>query len=275
MTSYEQYRFGYQGQFAEKDEETGNHFELREYDPVIGRWLVPDPAKQYPSPYIAYGNDPINKVDPDGGCDTGDCPDNDGWGPSPESLKFQIYLAHLRAQATPEPNGAWQATKDFAGDVANNVVGLFTGETYSKIRDAVSFEFNYPGVNQVSDIAYNRDLLAGNIPVNQLAYDFTYNALSYGSAIVASEIGVGAFGYARTSFGPLKQWIRIGPSYSHYLGQSTRLSIRWGASPVQNWKFVKQIGDPSLRKFNQGIRNMKVPINNWRFKDAGHIHLKK
>jgi RHS repeat-associated protein len=67
------YRFGYQGQFAEKDDETGwNHFELREYDAIIGRWLIPDPYRQYWSPYLAMGNNPINRVDPDGGCD--ECP---------------------------------------------------------------------------------------------------------------------------------------------------------------------------------------------------------
>jgi RHS repeat-associated protein len=39
--SSEKYRFGYQGQFAEMDEETGwNAFELRMYEPVIGRWMV-------------------------------------------------------------------------------------------------------------------------------------------------------------------------------------------------------------------------------------------
>ena len=49
----EKYRYGYQGQFAERDEETGwNHFELREYDPVIGRWLSIDPARQYILSYI-------------------------------------------------------------------------------------------------------------------------------------------------------------------------------------------------------------------------------
>jgi RHS repeat-associated protein len=62
------YRFGYQGQFAEKDEETGwNHFELREYDAVIGRWMVPDPFGQYWSPYVSMGNNPVNLVDPKGG----------------------------------------------------------------------------------------------------------------------------------------------------------------------------------------------------------------
>jgi RHS repeat-associated protein len=64
------YRYGYQGKYAEKDEETGwNHFELREYDPVIGRWLVKDPAGQYYSPYVAMGNNPVSNMDPDGGMD--------------------------------------------------------------------------------------------------------------------------------------------------------------------------------------------------------------
>jgi RHS repeat-associated protein len=62
------YRFGYQGQFSERDLETGwNHFELREYDPIIGRWLIPDSERQYWSPYLNVNNDPINNVDPDGG----------------------------------------------------------------------------------------------------------------------------------------------------------------------------------------------------------------
>jgi RHS repeat-associated protein len=66
------YRFGYQGQFAEKDEETGwNHFELREYDEIIGRFLICDPKKVGWSPYLGLGNNPINNADVDGGA-----PDN-------------------------------------------------------------------------------------------------------------------------------------------------------------------------------------------------------
>lgn len=62
------YRFAYQGQFSERDLETGwNHFELREYDPLIGRWTAIDPRKQYWSPYIGVGNNPVNNVDPTGG----------------------------------------------------------------------------------------------------------------------------------------------------------------------------------------------------------------
>jgi RHS repeat-associated protein len=64
-----QSRFGYQGQFAERDETGLNNFELRMFDTKIGRWISPDPYAQYHSPYMAMGNNPISFVDPDGGDD--------------------------------------------------------------------------------------------------------------------------------------------------------------------------------------------------------------
>lgn len=70
QTQQEKYRHGYQGQYAEADSTTGwNAFELRMYDPLIGRWLQVDPARQHASPYLSMGNDPVNKVDSDGGED--------------------------------------------------------------------------------------------------------------------------------------------------------------------------------------------------------------
>lgn len=70
----EPYRYGYQGQFSEKDLTTGmQEFELRMYDPRIGRWLTPDPYGQYPSPYLSMGNAPYIATDPTGGF-AGDCP---------------------------------------------------------------------------------------------------------------------------------------------------------------------------------------------------------
>ncbi|MEM9648655.1 MAG: RHS repeat-associated core domain-containing protein [Bacteroidota bacterium] len=75
------YRYAFQGQ--EKDPETGMEaFQLRLWDSRIGRWLTPDPYNQFHSPYLGMGNNPINGVDPDGGCFTTDkdgntipCPD--------------------------------------------------------------------------------------------------------------------------------------------------------------------------------------------------------
>jgi len=63
----ELYRYAFQGQ--EKDPETGKEaFQLRLWDSRIGRWLTTDPARQFHSPYLGMGNNPINGVDPDGGC---------------------------------------------------------------------------------------------------------------------------------------------------------------------------------------------------------------
>ena len=57
------YRYGYQGQFAEADAETGlNSFEKRMYAPELGRWLSIDPMRVGYSPYIGMGNDPISKM---------------------------------------------------------------------------------------------------------------------------------------------------------------------------------------------------------------------
>ncbi|MCL6294853.1 RHS repeat domain-containing protein [Jejuia spongiicola] len=60
------YRYKYQGQ--EKDPETGKEaFELRLWDSRIGRWLTTDPAGQFNSPYLGMGNNPVARIDPDGG----------------------------------------------------------------------------------------------------------------------------------------------------------------------------------------------------------------
>lgn len=63
------YRYAYQGQ--EKDDETGREaFELRLWDARIGRWLTVDPYRQFHSPYLGMGNNPISMIDPDGGWKT-------------------------------------------------------------------------------------------------------------------------------------------------------------------------------------------------------------
>ncbi len=63
----ERYRFGYQGEFAEQDDETGwNAFEARLYNPVIARWSAKDPYFQFNSGYVAMGNNPIIYQDSDG-----------------------------------------------------------------------------------------------------------------------------------------------------------------------------------------------------------------
>lgn len=63
-----QNKSGYQGDFSEEEEETGyNEFDLRMYDPQIGRWTAVDPFSEFESPYVGMANNPYNKVDPTGG----------------------------------------------------------------------------------------------------------------------------------------------------------------------------------------------------------------
>jgi len=61
-------KYNYQGDFSEEEENTGwDEFDLRMYDPQIGRWTGVDPEDQFASPYIGMGNDPVNTIDEDGG----------------------------------------------------------------------------------------------------------------------------------------------------------------------------------------------------------------
>ena len=63
-----QNNYQYQGSFSEMDADIGwNDFELRNYDPQIGRFVQQDPFGQFASGYLGMGNDPSNLVDPSGG----------------------------------------------------------------------------------------------------------------------------------------------------------------------------------------------------------------
>lgn len=62
------YRYTYQGQ--EYDASLSwNAFELRTYDGRLGRWANADPYRQHASPFVGMGNNPVSRIDPDGGAD--------------------------------------------------------------------------------------------------------------------------------------------------------------------------------------------------------------
>jgi len=133
------YRYGYQGDFSEKDKETGlNAFQLRMYDSRINRWTSPDPKSEFFSPYLAMGNNPVNIVDPDGGetCCKGSGTDKD---------PFQLSEVVITAKVSkPDSGGGWlsviQTGLDILGsteipiisqigDIASAGISLYEGDT--------------------------------------------------------------------------------------------------------------------------------------------------
>jgi RHS repeat-associated protein len=97
------YRYGYQGKYAEADKETGwNNFELRMYDSAIGRWLSVDPKNEFFSPYLAMGNNPVSTVDPDGGSTT-DPPEKEYYG---GTLREVVIRGEVKR--TPMERATWR-----------------------------------------------------------------------------------------------------------------------------------------------------------------------
>lgn len=66
----------------------------------------------------------------------------------------------------------------------------------------------------------------------------------------------------------IEPWARIENSYSK-TSQAKTYTIRWGS----NAHHAKKFSNPLARKLVQEIRNLRIPINNWRFRDADYIHL--
>lgn len=133
------YRYGYQGQFAEKDEETGwNHFELREYDAVVGRFLSVDPAGQFFSPYVGMGNNPVIATDPTGGISP--IYDNEGnfLGTDSEGFKGQVLIFDDPSKFVQgmDHNEALSIGTSF--DKAN-LSGLAQSRIFTHILDGISF----------------------------------------------------------------------------------------------------------------------------------------
>ncbi|MCX2679367.1 hypothetical protein OOZ15_05375 [Galbibacter sp. EGI 63066] len=92
-------KFKYQGQELTKSLGYEMYeFELRHYDPATGRFVAIDPYKQFRSPYIAMGNNPVVAFDPDGGkCFDANgnevvCPDDEMYDDYRDSDKNHITL---------------------------------------------------------------------------------------------------------------------------------------------------------------------------------------
>jgi RHS repeat-associated protein len=126
------YRFAYQGK--EHDDELKSNansydFGARIYDPRVGRWLSRDPlADQFPSesPYEAMGNDPVNRVDPDGR-EVSTVVQRDG-------DQIEIYVSTQYDRRTKSANGQDNYRYKFVPKGVDNETRQLTGNWYKYVE---------------------------------------------------------------------------------------------------------------------------------------------
>lgn len=135
--------FGYQGDFAENDKETSlDEFDLRHFDPQIGRWTTTDPYEQFVSPYTGMGNDPINNIDPTG-----------GW--TGESWLNDFTLKHF----VPAVVGSVVGVLTTKGDFGDKAKGAAWGFAIGMAASYVATEVNWKGVaGWIGDFFENKTL---------------------------------------------------------------------------------------------------------------------
>ena len=199
---YKKYRYGYQGEFAEYDEETEfNHFQLRDYDPVIGRTMVVDPYRQFASPYMWVGNNPVSHVDPTGGkCDG--CPDTPEFADARASNINYSYTKSLgafqmlagvevsagmsRERAAGFRLGIYQGQSAFVNNSLTRSFGVFTAHlitgsggwaaygksfAFNMVKNNGDWQKSIEGIDAAG-------LVFGKIPGSDIASDFVRNGFN-------------------------------------------------------------------------------------------------
>jgi RHS repeat-associated protein len=170
------YPYGYQGDFAEEDDETGfNHFEARAYDPVIGRWMNVDPAGQFWSPYVGMGNAPTIGVDPDGR-DCPKCPNGKGY----DDYRNSTLYYDWSKQVSGDGAFLWHPSATISAGLpessararrAGHLLGIYQGQAdfVRGSAELAAYTFGEVG-NLVTYAGYGTSLIPGAQPIAGLLY---------------------------------------------------------------------------------------------------------
>ncbi|EFK56015.1 RHS repeat-associated core domain-containing protein [Sphingobacterium spiritivorum] len=207
-------RYGYQGQYAEKDGETGwNNFELRNYDAAIGRWLTVDPYGQYYSPYVGMGNNPVSGVDPNGGW-------NDGgglWGwlkgvfSSKEDVAARIVLEEAVVTRVVKAKPTYETFGVRVDHIQQPTLSATKPDPYRTSYSHRQMMYNYS--QMLANTNYN-DL---SNPTTSLAIG--QNIANFGVVEIATIKVIGRVGSLYNAFG--KEGANIGTKLEYVFGKAT------------------------------------------------------
>ena len=180
------------------DDDLGwNDFELRSYDPQIGRFLQNDPYDQFASGYVGMGNDPVNSIDEDGGLSSSLIDVASKVSEGIDNVKTLGEVIFRSSKAVKKAATVWSVTKSFFGGVASALtetakglvsivtdpIGTLTGlahavtnpiETWNGIKEAANETWNVIKSGDPDKIAG----LAGNLVGNLIGGGVTGKALS-------------------------------------------------------------------------------------------------
>ena len=238
----------------------------RFYSSTSGRFFSPDPVlgnlrqPQSWNRYVYVTNNPMARIDPSG-----------------MSMECISTPGGETCSVTPDFSDdflAWMEERWDAGAAeTENLRYLAAGDLFSAAATVDGLQAFADGVVPFTDPFSANGFYDESDPgleysrsIGEITRDVELAIVGAGAA---SKVGAAA----SKAVGPLGNWVRVGPSYSRALQQKIAMSIRWGASPAKGGKYVRQIGSPNLRKFNQWLRAQKVPGNSWRVRDGGHFHL--
>lgn len=97
------------------------------------------------------------------------------------------------------------------------------------------------------------------------------NFSAFGARAIVNRAIQGMFSLLESQTGGLGAWIRWHANSHSFRGGFDTKSICWGANKHDA---NKKIGNSTLQKLNQTLRETRMPFNSCRTADKGHFHWK-